>query len=85
MFFLVVVIEALGSKIIEQIFVPDDSTEISNAIQNLLAKGAEAIAVTGGMSVDPDDVTPLGIRQTGANLITYGLPVLPGSLFVLAY
>ena len=77
--------EALGSNIIEQIFVPDDSTEISNAIQNLLAKGAEAIAVTGGMSVDPDDVTPLGIRQTGANLITYGLPVLPGSMFLLAY
>lgn len=77
--------EALGSQIIEQVFVPDDSTEISNAIQNLIAKGAEAIAVTGGMSVDPDDVTPLGIRQTGANLITYGLPVLPGSMFLLAY
>lgn len=77
--------EALGSSIIEQLFVPDDATEISNAIQNLLAKGAEAIAVTGGMSVDPDDVTPLGIRQTGANLITYGLPVLPGSMLLLAY
>ncbi|GAB6151518.1 molybdopterin-binding protein [Desulfosporosinus burensis] len=77
--------EALGSQIIEQICVPDDSTEISKAIQTLIAKGAEAIAVTGGMSVDPDDVTPVGIRQTGANLITYGLPVLPGSMFLLAY
>lgn len=77
--------EALGSQIIEQICVPDDSTEISKAILALIAKGTEAIAVTGGMSVDPDDVTPVGIRQTGANLITYGLPVLPGSMFLLAY
>jgi len=77
--------EELGSTEIEQVFVPDDATKIKLAIERLIAKGAQIIAVTGGMSVDPDDVTPLGIRQTGAEIISYGVPVLPGSMFLLAY
>lgn len=78
-------LEALGSSVLEQVFVPDDSEKISDAIKSLISKGAEAIVVTGGMSVDPDDVTPYGIRQTGAEIVTYGLPVLPGAMFLLAY
>ena len=41
--------------------------------------------VTGGMSVDPDDLTPSSIRATGAEVVTYGAPVLPGAMFMLAY
>ncbi|WP_088187993.1 molybdopterin-binding protein [Desulfosporosinus sp. FKA] len=78
-------LEALGSSVLEQVFVPDDSEKISDTIKSLISKGAEAIVVTGGMSVDPDDVTPYGIRQTGAEIVTYGLPVLPGAMFLLAY
>ena len=40
---------------------------------------------TGGMSVDPDDNTPGGIRQSGARIVTYGAPVLPGAMFLLGY
>ena len=47
--------------------------------------GAEMIIVTGGMSVDPDDVTPAGIREAGAKIISYGAPVLPGAMFLIAY
>ena len=43
------------------------------------------ILCTGGMSVDPDDRTPLAIRNTGADVVTYGAPVLPGAMFMLAY
>ena len=43
------------------------------------------IGVTGGMSVDPDDKTPAGIRAAGGHIITYGAPVLPGAMFLLAY
>jgi molybdopterin biosynthesis enzyme len=43
------------------------------------------ICVTGGMSVDPDDMTPAGIRAAGARVVTYGAPVLPGAMFMLAY
>jgi molybdopterin biosynthesis enzyme len=43
------------------------------------------VAVTGGMSVDPDDRTPTAIRDTGARVVTYGAPVFPGAMFMLAY
>ncbi len=54
-------------------------------IRSFLGQGAEMIIVTGGMSVDPDDVTPAAIRDCGARVITYGAPVLPGAMFMLAY
>ena len=47
------------------------------------AAGCELIFTTGGMSVDPDDRTPLAIRNTGAEIITYGAPVLPGAMFLV--
>ena len=45
----------------------------------------DIILCTGGMSVDPDDNTPGGIRATGASIVTYGAPVLPGAMFLLGY
>lgn len=75
----------LGSQVIEQIFVPDSIEEIVKAIHLLLEKGAEMIAVTGGMSVDPDDLTPSGIKAAGGVVETYGAPVLPGAMFMLAH
>ncbi|HEY3425459.1 MAG TPA: molybdopterin-binding protein [Negativicutes bacterium] len=76
---------AWGSEIINRIFVPDDVEMISAAIHQLLDEGAELIATTGGMAVDPDDVTPKGIREAGGRIVSYGAPILPGSLFMLAY
>lgn len=55
------------------------------AIKKMLAQGLDLIVCTGGMSVDPDDLTPLAIKQTGAEIVTHGTPVLPGSMFLLAY
>ncbi len=78
-------LEKFSSKIFRQINVTDDVQQISAAILELVAQGAEAVCVSGGMSVDPDDVTPTGIRNTSAEVITYGVPVLPGSMFMLAY
>lgn len=77
--------EELGSKVINQIIVPDQVEKIVAAVEQLLAEGADFIAVTGGMSVDPDDVSPSGIRAAGGEIITYGAPVLPGAMFMLAY
>ncbi|MGI6712077.1 MAG: molybdopterin-binding protein [Bacillota bacterium] len=78
-------IEELGSTILRQIFVPDSVSMISESILKLIEEGAEMIAVTGGMSVDPDDLTPAGIKKAGGNIVTYGAPVLPGAMFMLAY
>ncbi|MCE5284360.1 MAG: molybdopterin-binding protein [Pelosinus sp.] len=74
-----------GSQFLHQIFVNDSIEMIKEAIQTLLDEGAEMILTTGGMSVDPDDVTPAGIRAAGGQVIAYGAPVLPGSMFMLAY
>ena len=43
------------------------------------------VLCTGGMSVDPDDRTPLAIKNTGARIVSYGAPVLPGAMFLLSY
>lgn len=43
------------------------------------------VICSGGMSVDPDDRTPGAIRATGAEVVTYGAPVLPGAMLLLAY
>ncbi|WKY46860.1 molybdopterin-binding protein [Eubacteriaceae bacterium ES3] len=64
----------------------DDNPEmIEKSIKNLINDGAELVICTGGMSVDPDDRTPLAIKNTGAEIVSYGAPVLPGALFLLAY
>jgi molybdopterin biosynthesis enzyme len=76
--------EALGSAINYQITVMDDIDMIAQAIQDAKARGSEIIIVCGGLSVDPDDVTAQGIRKSGANVISYGAPVMPGSMFMNA-
>ncbi|MFH1982842.1 MAG: molybdopterin-binding protein [Pseudomonadota bacterium] len=75
----------LGSQVMRQDFVSDDVAMTVGAIHSLLADGAEFIALTGGMSVDPDDQTPASIRAAGGEVVTYGAPVLPGAMFMLAY
>jgi hypothetical protein len=77
-------VEALGSKVIRKAFAPDDPAWIAREIGKMKAAGCEIIVTTGGLSVDPDDVTLEGIRKTGAEIITYGVPVLPGSMSVYA-
>lgn len=78
-------LNSYGCKPILQQFVQDDASQISQAILNMVEKGADFILTTGGMSVDPDDVTPTGIKQSGAEIVTYGVPVLPGAMMLVAY
>lgn len=72
--------EIIGHEICD-----DNHEHITAAIKKLLEEGADMIVCTGGMSVDPDDRTPLAIRNSGAEVVTYGAPVLPGAMFLLAY
>jgi len=66
--------------------VSDDSVEhIVAAINEVRACGVDIVLCTGGMSVDPDDRTPAAIRDSGASIVTYGAPVLPGAMFLLGY
>ena len=72
----------LGSKVIKVGFAPDDAELIAAEITACLEAGADLIITSGGMSVDPDDVTRAGIMQAGATDICYATPVLPGAMFL---
>ncbi len=82
---------SIGKKIIDagctltkKIIVSDDITTISNAILELKELGCELIITTGGLSVDPDDVTRRGVIKTGADVTFYGSPVLPGAMLMIS-
>ena len=75
-----------GVEVIYKQVLGDDPEAVTAAIKTAIdGKGAELVCCTGGMSVDPDDRTPLAIKNTGAEIISYGAPVLPGAIFLLAY
>ena len=74
-----------GSEVIRQVILPDEKERIIEEIKKGLEEKVDMIICTGGMSVDPDDVTPTAIKESGGELITYGSPVLPGAMFLLAY
>ena len=72
-------------EIIGHVTCPDDVEQEKGAIQDFLRQGADLVICMGGMSVDPDDRTPLAIRLSTEEVVSYGAPVLPGSMFMLAY
>ena len=76
---------ALGSTVVGQTLTSDEVSMTAGAIRDFLEQGADLIVVTGGMSVDPDDRTPTAIRASGAEVVSYGAPVYPGAMFLLAY
>jgi hypothetical protein len=73
-----------GSRVVKKIKSPDNPGDIGNAVGELRDLGCDLILTTGGLSVDPDDVTRQGIQQIGAEIIAYGAPVLPGAMFLYA-
>ena len=77
-------VTALGSKVDGITFAPDDEKLISQAICDHLDSGCDLIMLSGGMSVDPDDVTRKGIQMAGATEMNYGSAVLPGAMFLAA-
>ncbi|HBF42156.1 MAG TPA: molybdopterin-binding protein [Desulfobacteraceae bacterium] len=77
-------IKHYGSEVVKKIYVLDDATKISQAIRELKDIGCDLIITTGGLSVDPDDVTRLGVKASGAEVISYGSPILPGAMFLYA-
>jgi molybdenum cofactor synthesis domain-containing protein len=78
-------VKALGSQVAGVAFAPDDAERICTAIRSHLDQGCDLLMLSGGMSVDPDDVTRQGIRTAGADEMHYGASVLPGAMFLVAY
>jgi hypothetical protein len=78
-------VTALGSEVADVAFSPDEPDTICRAILSHLKNGCDLILLSGGMSVDPDDVTRTGIQMAGATEVHYGASALPGAMFLVAY
>ena len=78
-------LEVFGISVIFHELTGDGIEAVRSAIGRARAQKPDMILCTGGMSVDPDDNTPGAIKASGANVVTYGAPVLPGAMFLLGY
>jgi molybdenum cofactor synthesis domain-containing protein len=78
-------IECFDGEVINTVYAPDDEKHIEKSLRKCLDAGADLLITTGGMSVDPDDVTRFAIRKLGAKEIAYGSAVLPGAMMLVAY
>ncbi len=78
-------VRSVGGEIVATYYAPDDESFIESRLRELMNAGADLLITTGGMSVDPDDVTRFAIRNLGATDVTYGSAVLPGAMFLVAY
>jgi molybdopterin biosynthesis enzyme len=78
-------IETFPAECVETAILPDDHEQITARILAMIESGLDLIICTGGMSVDPDDRTPLAIKNTGARIVRYGVPLMPGTMLLLAY
>jgi molybdenum cofactor synthesis domain-containing protein len=78
-------VEEYGGEVKGIYYAPDDESYIEARLKELIDSGCDLLITTGGMSVDPDDVTRFAVRKLGATDITYGSPVLPGAMFLVAY
>lgn len=78
-------LKAFGAEMVEHVILNDDHEKITKAIKEMLDKGVDMVICTGGMSVDPDDRTPLAIKNSGVSIVSYGAPVLPGAMFLVSY
>lgn len=78
-------LEEYDTEITDHVTWNDDDRKVTASILDMIEKGVDVVICTGGMSVDPDDRTPLAIKNTGARIVSYGAPVLPGAMFLLAY
>ncbi len=72
--------EILGAAICD-----DDLAMLTGAAKRFLDAGADVLIFSGGMSVDPDDLTPSAIRALGAEIVTHGVPSQPGNMTLVAY
>ena len=78
-------IEAFPAECAETVVLPDDPEQITARILDMIARGFDLVICTGGMSVDPDDKTPLAIKNSGVRIVSYGVPFMPGFMLLLSY
>jgi hypothetical protein len=78
-------IHSYGGEVVKKVFAPDEEDTLKEKAEEVLQENVDLLIFTGGMSVDPDDLTPSTISHLATEVITYGSPVLPGAMFMMAY
>lgn len=78
-------LKAYGASLVETVILPDDESMIADKVRSFYNQGTDLIITTGGMSVDPDDVSRKGIHKAGVDKTYYSAAVLPGAMFLLSY
>ena len=76
---------AYPGEVLEAEICDDDLDMLVNTARRFLDQGADFLIFSGGMSVDPDDLTPSAIRQLGCEVVTHGVPSQPGNMTLMAY
>ena len=77
-------VENFQGQVVKSLIVPDDREAIRRGVRDLLDAGIDLLVTTAGLSVDPDDVTRQGLLEAGATDLSYGAPILPGAMTLLA-
>lgn len=78
-------LKAFDADFLGAVKCPDDLDIIKKEALNFIEKGADIVLFTGGMSVDPDDLTPTAIRDLSTHFVTQGIPMQPGNMLTIAY
>ncbi len=78
-------LNSFDGEIIDIRYAPDNEAIIEQILTEMIASGADLLITTGGLSVDPDDVTRFAIKNLGVKEIFYGSAALPGAMFLVAY
>jgi formylmethanofuran dehydrogenase subunit E len=76
-------LEQLKGMVVDAVIVPDDSQAIHGAVRKLMGQGIDLLITTGGMSVDPEDMTRSALMGLGMEDVLYGVPVLPGTMMMI--
>jgi hypothetical protein len=78
-------LKAYGMEMTQHVTTDDAPEHVAAAIDAMRKTDIDLLLCTGGMSVDPDDNTPGAIKTSGARIVTYGAPVLPGAMLLVGY
>ncbi|MBQ8264050.1 MAG: molybdopterin-binding protein [Oscillospiraceae bacterium] len=78
-------LENYPAEIIGVTICDDELDMLVEAAKKYLEMGADLLIFSGGMSVDPDDLTPSAIRALGADVVSHGVPSQPGNMTLVAY
>lgn len=70
-------------EVVKSVIAPDDVERIAEGVAAIRDAGADLLVTTGGLSVDPDDMTRRALIEAGLTDVLHGVPVLPGTMSLM--